>query len=46
MKGEVKKHNERLVTKGFTQYRGVNYHESFARVAWRDTIRVFLAITT
>ena len=45
-KGELEKHKERLVAKGYAQKYGVDYDESFAPVARMDTMRAVLAIAT
>ena len=43
--GNVKKHKERMVARGFTQQPGIDSNETFAPVARMDTIRIVLAIT-
>ena len=43
-KGELEKHNARLVAKGYAQKYGIDYDETFAPVARMDTIRAVLAI--
>jgi len=45
-KGEVEKYKAILVAKVFSQYLGVDYHETFTPIARLDTIRVVLSITT
>jgi hypothetical protein len=42
--GLPSKYKARWVAKGFSQIEGVDFHELFAAVAHKDTIRVFLAI--
>jgi hypothetical protein len=42
--GNVQKHKERLVARGFTQQPGIDFNETFAPVAWMDTVRTVLAI--
>lgn len=43
-KGEVDKYKARLVVKGYTQKRGIDYDEVFAPVSQWDTVRSILAI--
>jgi len=43
-KGQIEKHKERLVTKGFSQQPGTDYGETLAPVARLDTVRTLLAI--
>lgn len=45
-KGQVEKHNVRLMAKGQSQKYGINYNEVFSHVARWDTIRVVLALAT
>ena len=42
--GDVVRYKARLVTKGFAQVQGVNFHETFSPVAKFTTIRCILAI--
>nr|GEY62094.1 putative reverse transcriptase, RNA-dependent DNA polymerase [Tanacetum cinerariifolium] len=42
--GEVERYKARLVSKGFTQMEGVDYHDTFAPVAKLVTVRTLLAI--
>ena len=42
--GEIDKYKARLVAHGFTQQYGVNYHETYALVAWLALLRLILAI--
>ena len=42
--GNVQKHKERMVAKGFTQQPNIDFNETFALVACMDTIRTVLAI--
>jgi hypothetical protein len=44
-KGNIEKHKERLVSKGFSQQRSIDYGEIFSPVARLDTIRTTLAIS-
>ena len=41
--GNVQKHKERMVTRGFTQKHGIEFNETFACVARMDTIITVLA---
>ncbi|XP_076906310.1 uncharacterized protein LOC143562373 [Bidens hawaiensis] len=43
-KGEVDKHKARLVVKGYSQKKGVDYDEIYAPVACWDTVRSILAL--
>jgi hypothetical protein len=43
-KGQIEKHNAKLLAKGFSQQLGTDYGETFAPVARIDTIRTLLAI--
>ncbi|RDX81141.1 hypothetical protein CR513_38214, partial [Mucuna pruriens] len=45
-KGEVVKHNARLVAKGFLQKARINYGEVYAPVAKIETVKLVVAITT
>ena len=40
------KYKESLVAKGFSQFQGIDYNETFAPVAKMDSIRLVLAIET
>lgn len=42
--GEIERFKARLVTKGYTQAEGVDYHDAFARVAKIVTVKCILAI--
>ena len=42
--GNVQKHKERMVARGFTQQPGIDFNETFAPVALMDTVRTVLAI--
>ena len=42
--GNVYKHKERMVARGFTQKPGIDFNETFAPVAHMDTITTALAI--
>jgi Reverse transcriptase (RNA-dependent DNA polymerase)/gag-polypeptide of LTR copia-type/Integrase core domain/GAG-pre-integrase domain/Domain of unknown function (DUF4219)/Zinc knuckle len=42
--GEIVKHKARLVVRGFTQEKGVDYDETFAPVARFETIRTLIAL--
>ena len=43
--GKTWKYKEILVSKGFSQVKGVDYHETFAPVAKMDSIRLVLEIS-
>ena len=43
-KGELEKNKARLVAKGYAQKYGVDYDETFAPIARKDTIKAVLAI--
>jgi hypothetical protein len=45
-KGNIEKHKERLVAKGFSQQPDIDYGETFSPVAMLDTVRTLLAITS
>ena len=42
--GNVHKHKEIMVARGFTQQLGIDFNETFAPVARMDTIRIVLSI--
>ena len=42
--GNVQKHKERMVTRGFAQKPGIDFNETFAHVARMDIVRTVLAI--
>ena len=42
--GNVQKHKERMVARGFTQQPDIDFNETFAHVAHMDTIRQGIAI--
>ena len=42
--GNVQKHKARMVARGFTQQRDINFNETFAPIALMDTVRIVLAI--
>ena len=41
--GNVQKHKERMVTRGFTQQPDIDFNETFAPLARMDTVRTILA---
>ena len=43
---EVAKFKARLVAKGYSQRQGIGYEEVFTLVAWLETIRLIMALTT
>lgn len=43
--GEVDRFKARVVAKGYNQVFGIDYSDSFSRVARTTTVRLFLAIT-
>jgi len=43
-KGEIIKRKSRLVAKGFTQQKGIDYHETFSPTLKSDSIRIFTAL--
>ena len=44
--GTIQKHKARLVTKGYSQQSGIDYNETFAPIAHRDTIRALIALAS
>ncbi|UYV66363.1 hypothetical protein LAZ67_4001469, partial [Cordylochernes scorpioides] len=44
--GEIDRYRARLVSKGFSQRRGIDYKETFAPVVRYDSVRVLLALAT
>ena len=42
--GNVHRHKERMVARGFTQHPSIDFNETFLHVARMDTIRIVLAI--
>jgi len=46
LNGSIERHKERLVAKGFTKKYGIDYEETFALMARRETIRLVLSLAT
>ena len=44
--GPINKNKARLVVKGYNQIFGMDYSDTFAPVAWLDTIRLLLVVVT
>jgi hypothetical protein len=44
-KGEVARKKSRLVAQGFSQKEGIDYEETFARIARLEAIRILLAFS-
>jgi hypothetical protein len=44
-KGEVVRNKSRLVAQGFNQKEGIDYDETFARVAHLEAIRILLSFS-
>ena len=42
--GNVTHHRARLVTKSFSQTEGIDYEQTFAPVAWLDSLHLLLVI--
>ena len=42
--GNVQKHKERMVARGFTQQPDIDFNETFAHAACMDTVRIVLSI--
>ena len=44
--GSIDKFNSRLVEKGYSQTKGIDYAKTFAQVAKLNTIRLLIALAT
>ena len=44
--GRIERFKARLVDKGFTQKKGIDYTESFSPVSSKDSFRIIMALTT
>ena len=46
MDGSISKHKAHLVAQGYVQQEGIDFDETFAYVARRETVRTFLSIAS
>jgi hypothetical protein len=46
MNGEVNKYHARLVTRGFSQTKGLDFHQSFAPIVKFISIKMLLTLAT
>lgn len=42
--GNIERYKTRLVAKGFTQKKGINYTETFSLIPEKDSLRIILAL--
>ena len=44
--GNIERYKVRLVAKGFTQQKGIDYHDPFSLVSKKDSFRIIMALVT
>ena len=42
--GNIERYKAKLVAKGFTQKKGINYMETFSPISKKDSLRIILAL--